>query len=85
MDPKYFIRQLIATGLRNLAAPIFVFLIAKGYLTEDETGQLVGIVTSVVIALGWGLFNKINWNKQLSTALKLPKNSPYEDIKKVWS
>ncbi len=77
------IKQYLATLLRNLLAPVFVWLVAEGYLTDNQVGQLILIIASVVITVVWGLANKYIWKEKAETALELPGGSSFKKLEDV--
>jgi hypothetical protein len=69
------LKQYLAGLLRTVAAPVIVYLTAKGYLTDEQVTQQLVIVVSVVITLISSFWNKVTSNNKVETALKLPQNS----------
>lgn len=77
------IRQYVATILRNLAAPLIVWLASTGYISNSEATNLIVAAIAVVLSLAWGLGNKYVWGRKVETALELPANSSPERLKDV--
>lgn len=77
------LKQYLFTILRNLSAPLVVYLAATGWISEDQATALIVAIISIVLSVVWGLGNKYVFNKQVETALMLPAGSTKEDIKQI--
>lgn len=69
------LREYLTTMLRNLLAPVIVYAVSAGYITEDAATGFVVAVVAVVVSVVWGLGNKYLWARRVDTALELPANS----------
>jgi hypothetical protein len=66
------IKEYLFTLLRNLLAPLFVWAIAHGYVTDSQVTALILAVTTIVVAVVWGLINKFLWKTVTKEALAQP-------------
>jgi hypothetical protein len=69
------IRNYIATLLRNLAAPIIVYLAGTGWISTDEATNFIVAGITIAIAVVWGVLNKYVFNRTIDKALELPAGS----------
>lgn len=83
MEIKDLIGQFIATILRAVLGPALAWLLAKGYITADDNTQIIGLLAATAVIVIWGVVNKFLWGSKVETALKLPSNTTYEQLKNI--
>lgn len=68
MEPM--IKEYVLSIVRQLLAPIVVFLAATGYISNEAAVNLVAAIAAVVVGVVWSLANKYLWKKTTEGALK---------------
>ncbi len=66
------VKEYIASFVRNLLAPVVVYLAATGYISQSEAANLVIAVVTVIVAVVWGLVNKFLWKQTVASAIEVP-------------
>ena len=67
--------QSIQGAVRHIIGGAFVYLAAKGFITNDQATQLIAATGAVVVMIIWSAANKYGLLLRVQTALGLPANS----------
>jgi hypothetical protein len=80
MNPKGLISDSIAGAVRHALLAVFVFLAAKGWISKDQSMQLLEAAGAAGVIIALSLWNKYKLYEKLAKALGLPANSTWDDL-----
>ncbi len=81
MIPELF-KSVTGSVVRFLLNGLFVWLVAKGVITQDQSSGVLVWLTGAIAVLVWSLIQKLRANVKLSTALGLPAGATIEEVNK---
>jgi hypothetical protein len=67
--------QSIQSVVRHALAGVFVWLAAKGWITNDLATQLLTAIAATAAVVVWSVINKYGLLQKVDTALGMPANS----------
>jgi len=77
------LKLLVGSVVRWLLNSIFVWLIARGLLTNDESYAFYLWVVGAISTLVWSQIQKLRTVFKIDEALRLPARSSFEDLDKA--
>lgn len=76
----------VAAGLiRLLLAGVAGYLVKQGAITGPQWEIIVGLLASVVVAIGWSVIQKYRVDELIATALRMPEGATREQLTQVRS
>ncbi|HMV47028.1 MAG TPA: hypothetical protein PLD20_05810 [Blastocatellia bacterium] len=81
MIPELF-KSVTGSVVRFLLNGLFVWLVAKGVITADQSNGILVWLIGAVAVLAWSLIQKLRAHVKLDTALGLPAGSTIEEVNK---
>jgi hypothetical protein len=77
---KETIASIIGTVVRNAGAPLVTYLVASGWLTDENAEKVIVALIAGAAALVWGIVQKIQAKALLEKALRLPAGSSMQSL-----
>lgn len=78
--------ELLKPLLNRILLPLLisglVFLVGKGWITNQESEQIAAAIALLIVNVAVGLLQKYIQSKKVETALELPANSSKSKLKK---
>lgn len=70
-----FVKDIIGSVVRHALQGVIIWLVAKGWITEDQGSELILAIIAGVVLLAWSIWQKYGGNLKFFTALEATSTS----------